>query len=227
VARTPLLAAGLCCLVLAGLGGPLLARSQGALAAGFAGWGGAIADINAGQGLQLADLPVRLALPVPWLGLGVLVALAAGVAQVGLRWTPRALGAVARRGSPVPGRERFAPSSLAMEPALLALVLLVGFATLGVVVVDELPGLLGLLERSPARAVELFGALFARLLTALGLGLCALAALDWARRRHALLRALRMTRSELERERRELEADPRLRRRRLQAHRASLDGPVP
>jgi flagellar biosynthesis protein FlhB len=95
-----------------------------------------------------------------------------------------------------------------------------------VVASGEIRGLVGLLERQPARALELFGGLLSHLLRTLGLWLCALAAFDWARRRQALLRSLRMTRSELEREKRELEADPRLRRHRQRAQRTGIAGPA-
>ena len=46
VAYTPLLAAGLACLLLSGVGGALVARSQTTLLGAFSGWGHEIARIN-------------------------------------------------------------------------------------------------------------------------------------------------------------------------------------
>lgn len=239
MAYTPLLAAGLSCLLLSGVGGALVARSQTELLGAFSGWGREIARIHAGAGVSApqagadASAPLLLGragqlllqLVLPWLGLGVAIALGASVVQVGLRWAPRALGGSRSHDAAPSARRRPDPAGAAGELVVLALAVLVCLGTLAVVASGEVRGLVALLEREPARALELFGELLAHLLRTLGLWLCVLAAFDWARRRQALLRSLRMTRSELEREKRELEADPRLRRHLQRAWRTGADGP--
>ena len=151
--------------------------------------------------------------------------LAAGLIQTGGLWLgpPRPeLGRLRPGWAGGRGRDLAAAGAGALAGlAKAAVVALVAALALGTL----LPRLCGLAGASAARALAAFGVAAQVLGGRLLLALLLLGALDyaWVRGRHR--RALRMTRREIERERREQEGDPGLRAERRRRHgEPSLDG---
>ena len=158
---------------------------------------------------ELAATVARVALPVAllaWLG-----AAAVGLAQSGGLFT---LGAFQRSGGADERGER--PSRAIPWALVVALVLL------GLMVARTIGAALARADGIPAATAIVQDAL-SRLVPRALLLLAAAGLADWAWRRLRLERALRMTRAERERERREEEGDPRLAAERRRRHRALND----
>ncbi len=99
--------------------------------------------------------------------------------------------------------------------AKLGLLGLVAFATLR----SEMRGVVGLLQRSPEQSLSLVAELAWVLLARLCATLAGIAVLDVLYRHYRHRQALKMTRDEMEREFREAEGHPQLKRRRQRIHR--------
>jgi flagellar biosynthetic protein FlhB len=194
--------------------GRLLAYVRAALAG--APHGGSAREALA---LGLGQAAAVLALP---LGLALLGTVAAGLVQTGGLFTVRPL-----RLDPGRLRGRLVSGAALLETGrgVLEAALLLG---LGALTVLPLVRPLGALAGAPAGRV-LGGA--GLLAAALGWRLVAAALvfgaadLVWQRHRHR--HSLRMTRAEVERERRQYEGDPRLRAERQRLHRASVEQYLP
>jgi flagellar biosynthesis protein FlhB len=195
--------------------GQLIAFTEAAL--GQAARGEALAAAAArafDSGARVLSVPVAVAFAVTW---------AVGLIQTGGLWLgpPRAdLG----RLSPGAALRRLRGGSALVDTLAglvkVALVGLVAAATVGTPR-SWAPALVGLAGVPARRALAAFGVTAQRLGGRVLLAVLFIGAADyaWARRRHQ--RALRMTRRDIERERRELEGDPHARaeRRRRQGER--------
>ena len=172
---------------------------------------GAVLALDSGVRILAAPLAVAFATPI-----------LVGLVQTGGLWigTPRAdLGRLAT------GRARAGTLSGVVRGAIaVAILLSVAVATLG----PLLPRLVSLAGAPPSRALAVFGAVAQQLGLRLILAALAAGAADevWVRLRHR--RRLQMSRSEIERERKELEGDPirRQARRREQQRLHSASGDV-
>lgn len=151
----------------------------------------AVLALDGGVRILVAPLAVAFATPI-----------LVGLVQTGGLWigAPRA-----ELGRLVPGRARAGTlSGLARGAVAVMILLAVAVATLG----PLLPRLVSLAGVAPSRALAVFGAVAQRLGLRLILASLAVGVVDelWVRVRHR--QRLRMTRSEIERERKELEGDP-------------------
>jgi flagellar biosynthesis protein FlhB len=153
----------------------------------------------------------------PILGAAIVGALAVGF------WQTRAVIVSPRLGWPRTGDGRGrALSAALLALGKLALLTAVAWTTLR----PLLPSLVGLTGAPPVRVAAALGVLAARLGLRLVLVLLGLGAIDYGVEWLGHRRRLRMTREEVERQRRESEGDPRHRARRRDLHRALGDGAV-
>jgi flagellar biosynthesis protein FlhB len=189
--------------------GQLIGYLRGALAtAGAGGSTGAALHAGLKQGLSLLALP---------LGIALFAIVVAGVAQTGGLVTLVPLRFQAGRVAPSLGRV-FGGAALARVVKGMANVLVLA----GIVVLSARPWLrpLGsLVGASAGRVLRVAGAMATALGWRLLVAALALGALDliWLRQRHR--RSLRMTRDEVERERKHHEGDPRHKAARLHLYR--------
>lgn len=163
-----------------------------------------------------------LELSAPLVGVIAAAALASGLVQTGASFSPRAFALDLRRLNPLQRSEgSVARGALAGARVLIGAGLVL--AATFVVVTDgarALPAALGDAERGLALAA----AWCSRLLLVSALGLFALALLDAWRARLRWVARHRMTREEVERERRESEGDPELKRLRRRVYSEWLSG---
>ncbi|HEY2899352.1 MAG TPA: EscU/YscU/HrcU family type III secretion system export apparatus switch protein [Polyangia bacterium] len=161
-----------------------------------------------------------------WALAPILGAAIVGALGVGL-WQTRAVIVSPRLDWPGAGNGRGrgrSPSAALLVLGKLALLAAVAWATLRPLV----PSLVGLTGAPPVRVAAALGVLAARLGLRLALALLALGAIDYGVEWLAHHRRLRMTRAEVQRQRRESEGDPRHRARRRDLHRALAEGgPAP
>jgi len=168
-------------------------------------------------GLGLGQAAALLALP---LGLALVATVAAGLAQTGGLFTvaPLRLDPARLRGSLFRGTALLDAGRGVVEAAVL-----LGLAALTVLpLVRPLAALAG----APAgRVLTAIGAVAAALGWRLVAAAVLFGAVDLVWQRHRHRQALRMTRAEMERERRQHEGDPRLRALRQRLHQAQLAQP--
>jgi flagellar biosynthetic protein FlhB len=158
----------------------------------------------------LIDSGMALALP---LGVGMLLAALAAVAQHGLLWSPKALAPQASRLSPMAGLKRLFSSS-ALAEFVRGLVKLLGVGTIAYVVgSDEALTIMGSVELDAAGLLALTGHLAARLLTAIAAFVAVLAVLDYLWQRHVFMQQMRMSRQEVLDEHKHSEGDPVIKQR--------------
>jgi type III secretion protein U len=162
-------------------------------------------------------------LTLPLLGAAALAATAAGLVQTGGTFAAGKLLPDWRRLNPLSGLSaRFGWTSvIAMARAVVA-TCIVGWLAVSMVSTSgaDLVAALG----SPVRATLVAGELSTRLAWIVALVGLGLASADVVAVRHLWLRRMRMTRWEVDRERREAEGDPELQAARLRAHKSWLRG---
>jgi flagellar biosynthesis protein FlhB len=197
--------------------GQLAGYLRGTLAtAAHGGSPGAALEAGLRQGLALLGLP---------LGVVAAVTLAGGLAQTGGLFTVAPLRWQARRA--VPSARRLLDPALVGRVAwgLLQVAVLAGVAWLSVA--PLLRPLAALAGASPGRILTALGRVTAAVGWRLGLAALAVGVADLLFRRARHRRALRMTRAEVERERKEHEGDPLHRAHRQRLHRELSGQPAP
>lgn len=206
-----------------GLGrGALVPRLLSLMAAPFA-------SIEAGDAPGPAALAIvgdGALLLAPLLAAIVAAAALAGALQIGPLFAPRAVQADASRLDPS-GRAselfgRRAAATLAMTFARLAIVTTVVLATMR----EAAPGIATLSRQPPPAALDASISLLVALLLRVGLAMAALGVIDAVLERTLYRRSLRMSRREIDRERRESEGDAHVRRERDRVTREIRDHDV-
>lgn len=155
----------------------------------------------------------------PLAGVVTVTAVTAGLVQVWPLLTFEPVRPKLARLDPIAGLRRLLDGRGVIDALVSAAkVLLVG-AVLVATLVDELPTLVALVSAGPVAGLDALAAVGGALLLRGGVALLGLAALDVLIQRRRYLKDMRMTRREVERERRETEGDESLRgeRRRLRA----------
>jgi flagellar biosynthetic protein FlhB len=169
--------------------------------------------VGLGQGAALLALP---------LGLALVATVAAGLAQTGglFTVTPLRLDPARLRGRLFSG-----PALLEAGKGVLEAAILLGLAALTVLPLAR--PLASLTGASAARVLLAAGVVGAALAWRLVAAAVAFGAVDLVWQRHRHRQTLRMTRAEVERERRQHEGDPRLRAERQRLHQAALEQHLP
>jgi type III secretion protein U len=175
-------------------------------------------------GAVLATLEVMLRLAVPSLLGACAGALAAGIAQAGLRIDPSLVAPQLVRLDPAAGLRRlFSWRAAAQTARQLALAALLGWALAGPLR-DAAPRVWSAPLLAPAAAWTAISSALLALLWRLTAALLILGLLDFAIERWRHRRSLRMSRRDLQQERRRLEGDPRHKQQRRAAHRQLSSG---
>jgi type III secretion protein U len=193
-----------------------------------ASWGVALAAIRAGG--DEASLAAALK-SCAWLGVEAVAPLIAAVLgavvlasflQVGPLFSFQALSAKAKPFDIGQGLQRLASGRRAGDAALGCTKTAVLIVVAAIALRDGLPGVVGMLQGSPDRAFGLTAELGRVLLLRVGAALALIAALDYIYQRYRFLQDQKMTREELERERRETELDSRFKAKRQRFHQELL-----
>lgn len=174
--------------------------------------------------LQVAWMAVRTAAPL--LGLVLLVAGVVAYLQVGPLLTMQPAAPRMERVDPGRGLGRLFSSRKLLEGLLTLGKMGVVGGVAWITLRDALPGVVALSWASPEGILSAGGGLVSSLAWRVGGTLAAVAVVDVVYRRWQHRRDQRMTRAEVERERRESEGDPRARRHRDRIHR-ELAGSAP
>jgi flagellar biosynthetic protein FlhB len=158
----------------------------------------------------------------PLLGLVVLAALGAGVAQVGWLWAPQRIAPDPGKLSPLKGLARLVSQHALVEFAKgLLKVVLVSAVTVALAW-PLLPQILGTADRPLAGAIDLIGRTMVHLVAAAAAVMTVIALGDFVYQRFAFLQQMRMTKQELQDEHKQSDGDPQVKARlkRLRAERA-------
>jgi flagellar biosynthesis protein FlhB len=173
------------------------------------------AVVALGAGVKQAIALLLLPLGVAWV-----VTLAAGLAQTGGLLAPRAARFEPRRAWPSIGRVLDTGTLAAVGKGAAGALLLFGVACL--TLAPLLPALAGLSGASAGRVLAALGTLARLVGWRMALVMVGLGGLDLVWRRYRHRRSLRMTRDEVERERRQHEGDPHRKIERRRLHREAV-----
>ena len=157
-------------------------------------------------------LQILARIVLPFLGLNLLVALAAGFAQRGFSFSAKPLGPKFDRLNPAQGFKRIFSSRAAMDllKSLLKFVLLAWVAY--AVLASRIPDLLGTLKLPLGQALDLFQATLFTLYRNVLIAMFLLALGDFAWQRHSWEKSIRMTKQEIKDEFKDAEGAPEVKR---------------
>jgi len=172
------------------------------------------------NGLEIAGqraLGLAIVLAGPFMAAAVITGVAAGVAQVGVKFNAKLAKPRARNLSLKRGLERFKPSVASWELARSVLKL----SALGIVIWPTLAAWRAHManDRTLAGALDRFGSVFGGVLVRAAVLALVIAIADWAYQRRKTEKKLMMTRQDIKREFKDAEGDPILKatRRRRQS----------
>jgi flagellar biosynthesis protein FlhB len=187
------------------------------------GWAVALEAVRAGEHARLGSVLysctwLGVQAIAPLLGAVVVAVTLASVVQVGPRFSfPAALSGdngfnLGHRFGRLTSTERVIDAALACVKAALLISLLIG------VLWEGLRGLMGLLQGTAERTLSLSAQLGGVIMVRAGAALVVVGAIDYLYQRYRFVQAQRMTREEMERERKETELDPRIKARGRRLH---------
>ena len=208
-------------MVLSATGGPMADALSAAVRAAIA------ASVDLREGAELAMLEVgaqvfSMAVTPVLVGAMLAGALAAFL-QVGPLLALEAVAPDPKRLDPVKGIQNiFAQRQLVELLKAIAKILIIGYVAYDVLV-GGLPGLLGLIGRSPTAALHAAGELGLDLLFQVGGAMAAVAVVDVVYQRYRHRRDQHMTKDEVKREHKDAEGDPHAKQQRERLHQEIVD----